>query len=450
MDHSHDGGGKVRKAWVVDVNMGYGHSRAAFALRDLSGGEIISGNDYKGIPAHDKKVWQESRKLYEAISRMKPVPVIGPFLFEALDRWQEIPSFYPRRDLSEPNMQVKSLYRLIAKGWGKHLIETLSKDPVPLITTFFGTAFFADAFDYPGEIYCVTTDADISRAWCALDPKKSRIKYFASNGRVVERLKLYGVPAENIYLTGFPMPKELIGGPQSKTLKDLIAARLCNLDPEGIFHERYAKTLKAELGPARCQISKATHPLTVTYSVGGAGAQRQLGVQVLESLKRKIATHEVRFNLIAGTRKDVAEFYTEAAIKLGLKKELGSWLNIPTFDSRMGYFEQFSEILATTDILWTKPSELSFYTGLGIAVVMAPPIGSQEEFNRTWLQYMGGGVAQHDPRYTNEWLFDWIHSGGMARMAWSGYTEAPTHGTYRIEDIVLGRLSEIQPLPLIV
>ena len=173
-------------------------------------------------------------------------------------------------------------------------------------------------------------------------------------------------------------------------------------------------------------------------------------MQVLESLKRKIARHEVRFNLVAGTRKDVAKFYTEAAIGLGLKKELGTWLNIPTFESRMEYFEQFSEILATTDILWTKPSELSFYTGLGIAVVMAPPIGSQEEFNRIWLQYMGGGVSQNDPRYAGEWLFDWVRSGGMARMAWSGYVEAPTHGTYRIEDIVLGRISEIQPLPLIV
>ncbi|MEI6511064.1 MAG: hypothetical protein WCO25_03420 [Candidatus Uhrbacteria bacterium] len=451
MTHSHDGKGDTRrKAWVVDVNMGYGHSRAAFALRDLAGGEVISANEYKGIPAHDKKIWKESRKLYEAISRMKPVPVIGPFLFEALDRWQEIPSFYPRRDLSDPNMQVKSLYRLIAKGWGKHLIDTLAKDPVPLVTTFFATAFFADAFDYPGEIYCVTTDADISRAWCALDPKKSRIKYFASNGRVVERLKLYGVPAENIFLTGFPMPKELTGGADSKILKDLIAARLCNLDPEGIFHERYQRTLKAELGPMRCKISEAAHPLTVTYSVGGAGAQRQLGVQVLESLKRKIATHEVRFNLVAGTRRDVAKFYTEAAIGLGLKKELGTWLNIPTFDTREEYFEQFNRILATTDILWTKPSELSFYTGLGIAVVMAPPIGSQEEFNRIWLQYMGGGVSQNDPRYASEWLFDWVRSGGMARMAWSGYVEAPTHGTYRIEDIVLGRISEIQPLPLIV
>ena len=49
-----------------------------------------------------------------------------------------------------------------------------------------------------------------------------------------------------------------------------------------------------------------------------------------------------------------------------------------------------------------------------------------------------------------EWLFDWINSGGVARMAWNGYIEAPTHGAYRIEDVVLGQKSEIHPLPLIV
>jgi hypothetical protein len=336
------------------------------------------------------------------------------------------------------------------KGWGRHLIETLAKDPIPLVTTFFASAFFADYYDYPGEIYCVTTDADISRSWAPLDPKKSRIKYFASNGRVVERLKLYGVPEENIYLTGFPMPKELIGGPKAVAIKDLLAARLCNLDPKGIFHERYRRTLVAELGPARCDLSRANHPLTVTYSVGGAGAQRQLGAQIMHSLKSRIARHEVRFVLVPGTRQDVAEFYRRSAIEAGLKKELGEWIVVPTLDSRHEYFDGFTRILETTDILWTKPSELSFYTGLGIAVVMAPPIGSQEEFNRLWLQYVGGGVPQNDPRYANEWLFDWINSGGVARMAWNGYVEAPTHGTYRIEDVVLGRVSEIHALPLIV
>ncbi|NQV90649.1 hypothetical protein HQ487_04595 [Candidatus Uhrbacteria bacterium] len=446
--HSHTT--KTPRAWVVDVNMGYGHSRAAYALKDLSGGVILSANDYPGIPAEDQKYWRESRKIYEFISRMKPIPVVGNFLFEAMDYWQQIPDFYPRRDLSKPNAQLKQIFYMIKKGFGKHLIEKLSENPLPFVTTFFISAFFADYYDYPGEIWCVTTDADISRAWAPIDPKSSRIKYLASNGRVVERLKLYGVRADHIFLTGFPLPKELVGGPKDTVVKNLLADRLCNLDPNGIFHDRYQRTLKEELGPIRCKKSSAEHPLTLTYSVGGAGAQRALGVKILQSLKSRIARHEIRLNLMAGYRKDGVLFYRNAVKELGLKKELGTWVNVPEHPSRAAYFQDFTDVLKTTDILWTKPSEMSFYCGLGIAIVMAPPIGSQEEFNRVWLTYMGGGVSQNDPRYTDEWLFDWIASGGVARMAWSGYIEAPTHGTYRIEDLVLGRESEIHPLPLIV
>ncbi|MEK7615056.1 MAG: hypothetical protein AAB431_01570, partial [Patescibacteria group bacterium] len=83
--HKTDG---KKHAWVVDVNMGYGHSRAAYALSDLSAGEVISANDYKGIPAQDRKIWKESRQVYEAVSRMKPIPVIGDFLFETFDHYQ--------------------------------------------------------------------------------------------------------------------------------------------------------------------------------------------------------------------------------------------------------------------------------------------------------------------------------------------------------------------------
>ncbi len=440
----------TRKAWVVDVNMGYGHSRAAHALKDLSNGVVLSANDYDGIPASDLKLWNDSRKAYEAISRLKPIPFIGNALFEAMDYFQQIPSFYPRRDLSNPSLQLNQIYRLIKKGLGKHLIKTLSANPLPLVTTFFIPAFCADYYDYPGDIWCVTTDTDISRAWAPLHPKTSRIKYLASNGRVVERLKLYGVREDHIFLTGFPLPKELIGGANATIIKDLLMQRIHNLDPQGIFVNRYGEALKDHLGSERCASKKHPHPLTVTYSVGGAGAQKHLGSQILTSLKSKILQEEVRLNLVAGVRKDTALFYLDAVHKAGLGEKLGTFVNVPEFESREAYFSGFNEILKTTDILWTKPSELSFYSGLGIAIVMAPSIGSQEEFNRTWLQYMGGGVTQNDPRCTDEWLFDWINSGGMARMAWSGFLEAPTHGTYRIEDLVLGRKSDLRKLPLIV
>jgi hypothetical protein len=48
---------RARKAWVVGVNMGYGHQRTAHPLRGLAyKGQAINANDYPGIPLKDKKI----------------------------------------------------------------------------------------------------------------------------------------------------------------------------------------------------------------------------------------------------------------------------------------------------------------------------------------------------------------------------------------------------------
>lgn len=437
-------------AYVVSVNMGYGHERAAYGLKDLAHGGIITANDYPGIPKSDKSLWVESRRLYEAVSRLQPLPIIGDAIFEVMDRMQRIDPFYPRRDLSRPTLQVKQTYYMVEQlGLGKHLIEKLAKEPHPLICTFFIPAFAAEVYNYPGDIYCVICDADMSRAWVARDPKKSRIKYFAPNGRVVERLKLYGVRPENIFLTGFPLPKEVIGGPEGTIIRDDLISRLCNLDPNGIFTARYFRTLENLLGKGTCPLKK-DHPLTLTFSVGGAGAQRALAMQVVKSLRKRIMNKEINVRLAAGTKADVAKYFHSKIKEMKLGKMLGSWLHVDTAPDRETYFHEFTKGLRKTDILWTKPSEMSFYTGVGLPIIMAPSIGSQEVFNRVWIKLVGGGVTQGDPDHVDEWLFDWIGSGGLARMAWNGYIEAPTHGSYRIESIVTGEKIKLEKLPMIV
>lgn len=438
------------KAWVISVNMGYGHERAAYALRDLALGGIITANDYPGIPRQEKAVWEKSRTFYETISRMKTLPVVGNYIFEAYDKFQEILPFYPRRDLSRPNLQGRELsFAIRQQNLGRHLIDKLRSRPLPLITTFFLPAFAAEFFEYPGEIYCVICDADISRTWVSIDPKRSRIKYFASNGRVVERLKLYGVPEKNIYLTGFPLPKELIGGAHGLIVKHDLVDRLNNLDPNGIFKNKYERTLRQYLGH-HWHHKTPRRPLTVTFSVGGAGSQGALAEVVLESLQEKIAEGKLQLNLVAGTHQNLRASFIKRARALHLSKFIDRNLNIIYYKSRREYFQKFSTLIRQTDVLWTKPSELSFYSGLGLPIIMAPPVGSQEDFNNIWLRTVGAGVPQNDPRYTGEWLFDWWQSGGLAKMAWNGFIEAPTHGTYRIESIITGEKFELARLPLIV
>src|SRR3989338_8124918 len=273
------------KAWVVAVDMGYGHQRAAYPLKDLAdGGKIITANTYPGIPQLDRKIWRGSRRFYEFISRFKRVPLVGEVAWEIYDELQEIPKFYPRRDLSKLSFQVKKIYDFIEnQNWGKHLIDKLAKKPLPLVTSFFIPAFMAEVHQYPGEIYVITTDTDINRAWAPKKPSVSRIKYFAANYRVVERLKLYGVREKNIFLTGFPLPKENTGGPSLSLLKRDVAQRLVNLDPHRRYWHEHEETITKYLGVKRLP-RKSNHPLTLMFAVGGAAAQREIGAELLASL----------------------------------------------------------------------------------------------------------------------------------------------------------------------
>jgi len=52
---------------------------------------------------------------------------------------------------------------------------------------------------------------------------------------------------------------------------------------------------------------------------------------------------------------------------------------------------------------------------------------------------IGAGLDSEDPQYANEWLFDWIDSGYLAKAAMNGFVDAPKMGTYNIEKLILGK-----------
>jgi hypothetical protein len=316
----------------------------------------------------------------------------------------------------------------------KHLItDELVKKDMPLVTTFFIPALAAEYYGYPNDIHVILTDTDISRAWVPLKPKKSKIKYFAPSRRVVERLKLYGVPEENIFLTGFPLPKTNIGGMKYQTLKKDLAARLVKLDPNRHHISRFEDSIGDLLGKLP---KKVNRPLTLMFAVGGAGAQKKEAIDIMKGLKGMILDKKIRLLLIAGSRPEVASFFEKVIATGGLKKARGKGIDIVFHEDKGKYFEIFNKELRNADILWTKPSELSFYTGLGIPIIMAEPIGSQEDFNRQWLFNSGSGIDQRNPKYVDEWLVDWLESGWLARAALNGFVHAPKRGTYRIESCV--------------
>jgi len=426
-----------KKAWVIAVDMGYGHARAAYPLQDIAKERIITANNDKIVSKEEQKLWKESQNSYEWFSRISELPIIGKYIWKFFDTFQSIEPRYPEKDLSRPTISTFFQNRLIRKGLCKSLLTYISRIPLPIITTFFSPALAASLAGLP-NIYCVATDTDINRSWVAVKPKESNITYFAPTKHAARRLLQYGVPREKVILSGFPLPKESLGGITRPITKKDLSIRLANLDPRRKYLHTYQSVIEKALRPYKIP-SKPTRPLTIMYAVGGAGAQKGIVATILQSLKSKLDSGEVRLVLGAGIRLDVISYFRDLCKQFGNGTCEHTGITIISALSKNAYFEAFNEALHTTDILWTKPSEMAFYTALGLPIIIAPPLGSHEVFNEKWLRDMGAGYVQEDPRATASWLFDLINDGMLAEAAWEGFLEAPYQGTYIIEDIVTGK-----------
>jgi hypothetical protein len=420
------------RAWVAAANMGLGHKRAVNPLQGIAEGGIIVVNSPEVAPPEEQKLWDQLLSVYERLSRAKSIPLIGNALFGIMDYFQRIKPAYPRVDLSSHTVQTTWNEKMIDRGICKGMMERIRTKPLPLISSYFTAAIAADRAGY-GRVYCIICDADINRVWVASDPKNSRIEYLVPCGSAMRRLKQYGVPDERIYMTGFPLPLELLGDRELDVLKRDLGQRLRYLDPTDRFWPLHDKSVEHFLGAGNCS-PRRERALTLAFCVGGAGAQKEIAAAALASLKPRIQSGQLRMNLVCGVRPEVRAYFEGVVKEQGLEGERG----VRVIGGKGGddYFETFNKSLHETDIIWTKPSEMSFYVGLGIPIIMAPSVGSQEVFNRRWLEEIQAGIPQNDPRYADQWIFELLEQGRFAEAAWSGFLKARKYGTYKIHELI--------------
>ena len=431
---------KKVKAWIVAVDMGLGHQRAVYPLKQIAQKKkLINMQDGCHTSPKETKIWHKTRVLYETISRAGNIPFIGKYVIAAMDKVQYIPPFYPRRDLSAPTRAVQFLDKQITKkNMGKKLVQKMEKKPAPLITSFYAVAIAAEKQRYCHDIYCIICDSDFNRAWLPKYPPGSRIRYFSPCDHVTNRLQMYGVRPDNIFTTGFPLPKSNIGKTEEMlTLRSDVKKRLFRLDPSGTFRKLHKKSMPYYLKKS-INTNKTSEPLTVSYAVGGAGAQVDIGMKVIKSLKSKIKDGTVKLNLIAGVRKEIAKDFYASIAQAGLEGKLDNGLQIIHHIEMSKYFRLFNKTLRESDVLWTKPSELTFYAGLGIPIITAPPIGYHERLNYRWLVHKNAALRQEDPEYTHQWLIDFWEKGLLADRAWNGFLKMRKLGAFRIETILKG------------
>lgn len=427
------------KAWVGSVHMGLGHLRAAHPLREIANEDIFVYGSRRSTPAREYRIWRRLRKVYYFSSNVGKIPFLGKPLLDLLLAIQRIQPYYPRRDLSKPNLAVRYLnYLIVRKNLCQGLLSRLHDSPLPRIHSFYATAIAAAQAGSGAENYLLICDSDFNRVWVPPQPGSGRLKYLAPCTQVKNRLLAYGVPAERIFLTGFPLPKENIGSRENlEILRSDLFNRLLRLDPKRKFFSYHEKSVLGWLDKSSLPTA-APRSFTLTFAIGGAGAQCEMAKTILKSLKNSIGEDKIRINLSAGISKVVYERLLGYInqLKLGAQLENGHIQLVYDPDVYV-YLEKFNRTLRTTDVLWTKPSELSFYCGLGIPILMAPPIGTHEELNRCWLREIHAGVDQSGPlRYTHEWLFDLLENGRLAEAAWDGFLKVRKLGTYKIEELV--------------
>lgn len=420
--------------FVVAIEMGYGHLRAAAPLAERLGCAVLECDRAPLADVREQREWSETRRMYEGMSRLSQVPLVGAPLRQAIEAITAIPHLHPYRDLSAPTIGTRVLDGFIQRGLGSGLARRMKEERRPLLTTFFAPAIAA-AHHGARDVYCVVTDADINRAWAPRASAATQIRYFVPSIRAQRRLISYGVPAQRITYTGFPLPHELLGGPDLPTLRSNLARRLARLDPARAFRAHLRDELHHFLGP----LPEPDGPPRIAFAVGGAGAQAELSARFLPRMASALKRGRLCLTLVAGVRRAVADVFTEAIVRSGLEEQLASGvIEILHEPSMAAYLARFHARLADVDVLWSKPSEMTFFGALGLPLVFCPPIGVHEAYNRRWAIEAGAGLKQREPRFAAEWLDDWLADGTLAGAAWSGFMRLPKFGLYRILEETLG------------
>jgi hypothetical protein len=166
----------------------------------------------------------------------------------------------------------------------------------------------------------------------------------------------------------------------------------------------------------------------------GLVPKKKIGGELIKNLAILIKQKKIALNLIAGVRPEVRDYFLTQIDLAGLV--LGEGVDILFAESKDDYFKEFNQVIAESDMLWTKPSELSFFCALGIPIIITDPVGSQEDFNREWILSVGAGVDSLPIDHVEEWLPDLFESGRLARAAVDGFINAESLGTYNIEELL--------------
>jgi hypothetical protein len=347
-------------------------------------------------------------RIYNFVSRHEDKSRFGHAVFQFFDKLQRFPDFEPGEDLSRPTSSSRKVDRLLDGGFGRRPFQEIVRRPAPILSSFYLAT--QEALRYTElPVYGLICDVEFNRVWLPTNPKHPRQIHLVPTLRTADRMIATGAIPKNIHVTGYPLPVE-------------------NTGPDGSILREDSSVRNRRLSAG------ASQPRTLMFCIGGAGAQLGTAFQLLDALSPGIREGKYRFIVSCGTNSGVRDAVRRKIIRLGFDETQASVVH---GIRKADYFQAFNLALRITDLLVTKPSELVFYCGLGLPLLLTSPLGHQEVKNSDWLLGIGAGeyLDRRDfPRYLEEG----INSGRFVDMAGRGLATGNAGAVDRILQIVHG------------
>lgn len=396
---------------LVSSEMGLGHLRALYPFEELYNTQTIVLGQNSTSSSLNRFLWRKALTGYNWISRHQQLPVIGKPLFSILDSLLAIAPLSDKKIASKGSFQLGLVEYAIKAGLCDELENYSSKKIV--LTSFYAPTIYFSKKHPEVKLLCQICDTDLSRVWV---PRKAsnNIIYLATCVQARNRLLSYGVAKNNIHITGFPFPNSLVGDINQGIAKTN-------------FEERLVR-LKMAAGKTNIKT-----PLRILFAIGGAGAQTGIALQAVQSLSVQILNGDIEFTLVVPPQFKHHKNLNKLKSRIFKNCE---FFKVVYSNSQTSYFNSFNKAISISDVLWTKPSELSFYSALGIPIIISPPLGAQERANREWLLEMGAGVDQMRPTQTHIWINNLLMSGLLHRMAKQGWENGIRTGSYSTVDLI--------------
>nr|WP_315472307.1 glycosyltransferase [uncultured Undibacterium sp.] len=334
-----------KKILILSVSAGAGHARAAEAIRAYAAlhdpvSTVIHLDVMDYVTAGFRKIYTD---FY--IKLVNKAPTLWGYLYNFTNE--------AKRDSS-----IERLRRYLERWNAKALLREIEKFQADaIICTHFLPAEMLARLIARKELACPVwvqvTDFDLHRMWV----HEGMTGYFAANEEVAFRMRVHGIAAQQIHVTGIPIMPAF-----TQVLDRAICAHELGLSP---------------------------NKLTFMLMGGGAGlGNMEALAQHLLSMRGDDENSDAAFQLIVLTGKN-----TQALQALQRLAE-----SYPQRLFPCGFTTQVERLMICADVIITKPGGLttSECLALGLPMIVNAPIPGQEERNADYVMEQGAALKAVD------------------------------------------------------